>query len=291
MTSGQKAMEPIKTDSMALIVWRRLMKRKVAVLGLCVFLAVILCAIFADWIAPYGPNEMIPDAQLLPPSWKHPMGTDMLGRDVLSRIIYGSRISIYVGIVSMLIATAIGVPLGLVSGYFRGWVDQLIMRLMDVMLAFPVFLLAIMIMVVLGASATNVCVALGIVYIPRYARIVRGSVLSIRENEYLEAVQALGIRKWRIFLLHILPNCLAPILVMLSLSIGVAIIAEASLSFLGMGTQPPTASWGSDLRDALSLMELNAWLGIFPGLAILLTVLGINMLGDGLRDAIDPRLK
>lgn len=291
MMPGQKEMEPTKTDHMALIVWKRLLKRKVAVLGLCIFLAVILCAISADWIAPYGPNQMIPDAQLLPPSWRHPMGTDMLGRDVLSRIIYGSRISIYVGIVSMLIATAIGVPLGLISGYFRGWMDQLIMRLMDVMLAFPVFLLAIMIMVVLGASATNVCVALGIVYIPRYARIVRGSVLSIRENEYLEAVQALGIRKRRIFLLHILPNCLAPVLVMLSLSIGVAIIAEASLSFLGMGTQPPTPSWGCDLRDAISLMELSAWLAIFPGLAILLTVLGVNMFGDGLRDAIDPRLK
>jgi peptide/nickel transport system permease protein len=281
----------VKADSMVLIVWKRLVKRRVAVLGLGIFLAVVACASLAGWIAPYGPNEMVVGDQLLPPSRDHWMGTDMLGRDMLSRIIYGSRISVYVGVVSMLIATSIGVPLGLVSGYFGRWIDQLIMRLMDVMLAFPIFLLAIMIMVVLGASATNVCVALGIVYIPRYARIVRGSVLSIRRNEYIEAVQALGIKRWRVFLFHILPNCLAPVLVVVSLSIGVAIIAEASLSFLGMGTQPPTPSWGSDLRDAISLMELNPWLAVFPGLAILVTVLGVNMLGDGLRDAIDPRLK
>jgi peptide/nickel transport system permease protein len=281
----------VKADSMVLIAWKRLVKRRVAVLGLGIFLAVVACASLAGWIAPYGPNEMVVGDQLLPPSRDHWMGTDMLGRDVLSRIIYGSRISVYVGVVSMLIATCIGVPLGLVSGYFGRWIDQLIMRLMDVMLAFPIFLLAIMIMVVLGASATNVCVALGIVYIPRYARIVRGSVLSIRRNEYIEAVQALGIKRWRVFLFHILPNCLAPVLVVVSLSIGVAIIAEASLSFLGMGTQPPTPSWGSDLRDAISLMELNPWLAVFPGLAILVTVLGVNMLGDGLRDAIDPRLK
>jgi peptide/nickel transport system permease protein len=228
---------------------------------------------------------------LQPPSFKHFLGTDILGRDVFSRIIYGSRISVYVGVVSMLIATIIGIPLGLMSGYYGRWFDQTVMRIMDIMLAFPVFLLAIMIMAVLGASATNVCVALGIVYIPRYARIVRGSVLSIRENEYIDAVKALGIKEWRIFIFHILPNCLAPVLVMTTISLGVAIIAEASLSFLGMGTQPPTPSWGGDLRDAISIMEISPWLAVFPGMAILVTVLGINMLGDGLRDAIDPRLK
>lgn len=280
-----------KSDKMVRLVWKRLCRRKPAIFGLIVFLVVICSALFADFLAPYPPNHMLPGLQLSYPSFSHPMGTDMLGRDVLSRIIYGSRVSVYVGLVSMIMASLIGIPLGLISGYFGRWVDQLIMRLMDVMLAFPIFLLAIMIMVVLGASTTNVCIALGIVYIPRYARLVRGSVLSIRESEYIEAVRALGIKKWRIFTFHILPNCLAPVLVMLSLSIGVAIIAEASLSFLGMGTQPPTPSWGSDLRDALSLLEINPWLAIFPGLAILVTVLGVNMLGDGLRDAIDPRLK
>jgi len=259
--------------------------------GLVVFILLFAVALLADVIAPYGPNEMIPGEQLRAPSWRHPMGTDILGRDVLSRVIYGSRISIYVGFVSMLMAVLIGVPMGLVAGYYGKIIDQVIMRAVDIMLAFPIFLLAILIMVVLGASSTNVCVALAIVYIPRFARIVRGSVLSIRENEYMEAVEALGIRKWRVFFLHILPNCLAPVMVVASLSIGVAILAEASLSFLGMGTQPPTPSWGSDLRDAIGLMEINPWLAIFPGSAILVTVLSINLLGDGLRDAIDPRLK
>jgi peptide/nickel transport system permease protein len=196
-----------------------------------------------------------------------------------------------VAIVSMVAASLIGIPIGILSGYRGGWSDQVIMRIVDIMLAFPVFLLAIMIMVVLSPSASNVAIALAIVYIPRYARLVRGVVLSLRENEYIEAVRALGIRQWRIFLFHILPNCIAPVMVLVTISVGVAVIAEASLSFLGMGTQPPTPSWGSDLREALTTMELNPWLGIFPGLAILLTVLGVNLLGDGLRDAIDPRLK
>lgn len=277
--------------SMFGIVFRRLVRRKTAVFGLLVFFLMVLVAFLADLIAPYGPNEMLEGMQYRPPSFAHPMGTDMLGRDVLSRVIHGARVSLGVGIVSMVAASLVGIPLGIISGYYRRWVDQILMRVVDLMLAFPVFLLAIMIMVVLSPSASNVAVALTIVYIPRYARLVRGVVLSIRENEYIEAVRALGIRPWRIFLFHILPNCIAPVMVLVTISVGVAIIAEASLSFLGMGTQPPTPSWGSDLREALTTMELNPWLGIFPGLAILLTVLAVNLLGDGLRDAIDPRLK
>jgi len=281
----------MKKRGMLGIIFRRLLKRKTAVFGLITFAFMIGVAIFADLIAPSGPNEMFDNMQYRPPCVAHPMGTDMLGRDILSRIIYGSRVSVSVGIISMIAASLIGIPIGIISGYYRRWIDQLIMRIVDIMLAFPVFLLAIMIMVVLSPSASNVAVALTIVYIPRYARLVRGVVLSIRENEYIEAAKALGIRPWRIFLYHILPNCIAPVMVLVTLSVGVAIIAEASLSFLGMGTQPPTPSWGSDLREALTTMELNPWLAFFPGLAILLTVLGINMLGDGLRDAIDPRLK
>ena len=281
----------MKKRGMLRIILRRLLKRKTAVFGLITFAFMIGVAIFADLIAPSGPNEMFDNMQYKPPCAAHPMGTDMLGRDVLSRIIHGARVSLSVGIISMIAASLIGIPIGIISGYYRRWIDQLIMRIVDIMLAFPIFLLAIMIMVVLSPSASNVAVALTIVYIPRYARLVRGVVLSLRENEYIEAVKALGIRPWRIFAFHILPNCIAPVMVLVTLSVGVAIIAEASLSFLGMGTQPPTPSWGSDLREALTTMELNSWLALFPGLAMLLTVLGVNMLGDGLRDAIDPRLK
>ncbi|MBU2547157.1 MAG: ABC transporter permease [Proteobacteria bacterium] len=280
-----------KKRGMVRIVFRRLVKRRTAAAGLIVFVFMILVALLADYIAPYGPNDMLDDMQYKAPSAAHPMGTDMLGRDVLSRVIHGSRVSLAVGLVSMIAASLLGIPLGIVSGYYGGWIDQIFMRVVDVLLAFPVFLLAIMIMVVLSPSAANVAVALSIVYVPRYMRLVRGVVLSIREHEYIEAARALGVRPWRIFLFHILPNCLAPVMVMVTISVGVAIIAEASLSFLGMGTQPPMPSWGSDLRESLNTMELNPWLALFPGLAILLTVLAINMLGDGLRDAIDPRLK
>lgn len=273
------------------IVFRRLHKRKTAVFGLIIFLFMICVAILADWIAPYGPNEMLENMYYKPPCAAHSMGTDMLGRDVLSRVIHGSRVSLFVGIISMIIASLVGIPVGIISGYYGSWIDRLIMRIVDIMLAFPIFLLAIMIMVVLSPSASNVAVALTIVYIPRYARLVRGVVLSLRENEYIEVVKALGIKPWRIYVFHILPNCIAPVMVLMTISLGVAIIAEASPSFLGMGTQPPTPSWGSDLREALMTLELNPWLGIFPGLAILLAVLSINMFGDGLRDAIDPRLK
>lgn len=281
----------MKKRGMISIIARRFLRRKTAVFGMFIFLFMICIAILADFIAPYGANEMLDDMQYRAPCAAHPMGTDMLGRDVLSRIIYGSRVSMAVGIISMVAASLVGIPIGIISGYYRKWIDQLIMRIVDIMLAFPVFLLAIMIMVVLSPSASNVAIALTIVYVPRYARLVRAVVLSLREREYIEAVRALGIKPWRIFAYHILPNCIAPVMVLITISVGVAIIAEASLSFLGMGTQPPTPSWGSDLREALTTMELNPWLGIFPGLAILFTVLGVNMLGDGLRDAIDPRLK
>jgi peptide/nickel transport system permease protein len=219
------------------------------------------------------------------------MGTDLLGRDVLSRVIHGSRVSVYVGVVSILLAIFVGIPLGTVAGFYGGHVDQVIMRIMDVMLAFPIFLLAIVIMVILEPSTTNVVLALSIVRIPILARIVRGSVLSVKETEYIEAVKALSLSQLRVLGRHVLPNCLAPIIVTSTLNIGNAIIIEASLSFLGLGTQPPTPTWGWDLKQNLTLIELNPWITIFPGLAILVTVLAFNLLGDGLRDALDPRLK
>jgi peptide/nickel transport system permease protein len=210
---------------------------------------------------------------------------------VFSRVVHGSRVSVYVGVVSILLAIFIGIPLGTVAGFYGGRIDNLIMRCMDVMLAFPIFLLAIVIMVILEPSTMNVVLALAIVRIPILARIVRGSVLSVKENEYLEAVKALALSQVRVLRRHVLPNCLAPIIVTSTLNIGNAIIIEATLSFLGLGTQPPTPTWGWDLKQNLTLIELNPWITIFPGLAILVTVLAFNLLGDGLRDALDPRLK
>ena len=226
-----------------------------------------------------------------PPSAQHPLGTDMLGRDMLSRVIYGSRIALYVGVCSLVPAIVAGIPLGVIAGFYGGAVDQVIMRLMDIILAFPIFLLAMVIMVVLEPSTFNVVIALGIVRIPIYARIVRGSVLSIKTLTYIEAAKALAVRDVRLLWRHILPNCMAPILVTSTLSVGVSIIAEASLSFLGLGTQPPTPSWGWDLKANLMVLEINPWVCIIPGIAIFLTVLAFNLFGDGLRDALDPRLK
>jgi peptide/nickel transport system permease protein len=277
--------------SLYALTWQQLLRKKTAVLGMGIIGILVLTAIFADLMAPSGPTEIFSQDAMSPPSWTHPMGTDMLGRDVLSRVIYGSRVSIYVGIFSLVLAIILGIPLGIIGGFYGGAIDNLIMRIMDIILAFPIFLLAIVIMVMLEPSVTNVVIALGIVRIPIYARIVRGSVLSVKGLEYIEAAKALAVRDPRILWRHILPNCMAPIIVTSTLSVGTSIIVEASLSFLGLGTQPPTPSWGWDLKANLMLLEINPWITIFPGLAIFFTVLGFNLFGDGLRDALDPRLK
>ncbi|ETW95961.1 MAG: hypothetical protein ETSY1_28515 [Candidatus Entotheonella factor] len=281
-------------EAMARSMWRitlqRLKRSKTAMIGLTIVILLLLVALLADVVAPYSPTETTP-ASISPPTWQNLMGTDLLGRDVLSRVIHGSRVSVYVGVVSILFAIFIGIPLGTVAGFYGGHVDQVIMRLMDIILAFPIFLLAIVIMVILEPNTTNVVLALAIVRIPILARIVRGSVLSVKETEYIEAVKALSLSQIRVLGRHVLPNCLAPIIVTSTLNIGNAIIIEASLSFLGLGTQPPTPTWGWDLKQNLTLIELNPWITIFPGLAILVTVLAFNLLGDGLRDALDPRLK
>jgi peptide/nickel transport system permease protein len=284
--------DPAETTarSMWLMTLRRLRRSKTAIVGLTIIVLLFLVAALADVIAPYSPTQTTPNS-ISVPAWAHPMGTDLLGRDVFSRVIHGSRVSIYVGVVSILLAIFVGIPLGLMAGFYGGRVDQVIMRLMDVMLAFPIFLLAIVIMVILQPSTMNVVLALAIVRIPILARIVRGSVLSVKENDYIEAVKALSLSQPRVLGRHVLPNCLAPIIVTATLDIGNAIIIEASLSFLGLGTQPPTPTWGWDLKQNLTLIELNPWITIFPGVAILVTVLAFNLLGDGLRDALDPRLK
>ena len=278
-------------QSLQALAWRQLWRKRAAFAGLGIIVVLVLTALLAGVLAPYDPTATGSGEPMLLPNWQHPLGTDMLGRDMLSRIIYGSRVALYVGVLSLVPAIVAGVPLGVISGFYGGIIDNVIMRLMDIMLAFPIFLLAIVVMVILEPSTTNVVIALGIVRIPIYARIVRGSVLSVKALTYIEAAKALAVHDPRLLWRHILPNCMAPIIVTSTLSVGVSIIAEASLSFLGLGTQPPTPSWGWDLKANLMILEINPWICIFPGVAIFLTVLAFNLFGDGLRDALDPRLK
>jgi peptide/nickel transport system permease protein len=249
-----------------------------------------VAALGAPWLAPYSPTEMHVDL-LAPPSARHLFGTDDLGRDVLSRVIHGASVSVLVGVISMGTAAVVGVPLGLLSGYRGGLVDTLIMRLLDGLMAFPAILLAIAIMAVLGPSLQNAMLAIGVIYIPPFARIVRASVLSLREREFVDAARALGAGALRIVGRHVLPNCLSPVIVQASLGMGYAILVEAALSFLGLGVQPPQASWGSMLAEGRGFLDRAPWFATFPGLAIFVTVLGLNFVGDRLREALDPRLR
>jgi len=256
----------------------------------------LVVALFADVLAPRSPIASDQTRTFQRPSWDYPLGTDQLGRDMLSRVIHGTRISLLVGVSSVLLALFIGVPFGLIAGYYGGRIDTAVMRTMDLILAFPIYLLAIILMVIFSPTAgligtMKVTGAIAIVRIPIYARLVRGSVLSIKEKEYIEACRALGVRDPWILFRHVLPNCLAPIIVTTTLGIATSIIVEATLSFLGLGTQPPTPSWGWDLKANVAFIQSNLWLSLFPGLAIFVTVLGFNLFGDGLRDALDPRLK
>jgi ABC-type dipeptide/oligopeptide/nickel transport system permease subunit len=248
-----------------------------------------MVSVLAPVLAPYDPLAIDPMGALQPPSFEHPMGTDPIGRDVLSRVLFGGRISLVVGLVSVGISLAIGVILGLLAGYFGGTVDNVIMRLMDMMLAFAGILLALTIVAVLGPGLTNVMLAVGISGIPNFARLVRGSVLSAKENLYVEAARSIGIRSGRIIFRHILPNVMAPVIVLATLAYGWAILSAASLSFLGLGAQPPTPEWGIMLSDGRGYLREAPWVTFFPGFAIMLTVLSANVLGDGLRDALDPR--
>ena len=275
---------------------RRLRKSVTALIGVAIVVALVLVAIFADVLAPMSPISSDQTRTFQRPSWDYPLGTDQLGRDMLSRIIHGTRISLAVGVSSVLLALFVGVPFGMIAGYYGGRVDSVIMRVMDLILAFPIYLLAIILMVMFTPTAgligtMKVTLSIAIVRIPIYARLVRGSVLSVKEKEFIEACRALGARDPSIIFRHILPNCLAPIIVTTTLGIATSIIVEATLSFLGLGTQPPTPSWGWDLKANISFIQAHAWLSLFPGLAIFVTVLGFNLFGDGLRDALDPRLK
>ncbi len=273
---------------------RRLFKvfrNKAALAGLLTILFFIFIAVFAEFIAPYSPYEQNLADRLQPPSKSHLLGTDDLGRDILSRIIYGARISLAIGLISVALALGIGVSAGLVSAYYGGIVDTLLMRLFDVMLAFPTILLAMAIMAVLGPDLENAMIAVGIVNIPTFARIVRASALIVKEQEYVMAAQALGQSNSKIIFRHILPNIVGPITVQVTLSYGGSILNAAGLGFLGMGAQPPTPEWGAMLSQARSFIISAPWTVTFPGIAIFLSVLGFNILGDGLRDFLDPRLR
>ncbi len=276
---------------------RRLARRRTALFGLAVVAVVILCAVGAPLVTVFDPIEQDINQRLKEPGWRnaagqaHVLGTDHLGRDILARIIYGSRVALVVGLSAVLISGVLGMAIGLVSGYFGGKVDDFFMRLADIQLAFPFILLAIAVIGVLGPSLRNIIVVIGVSSWVVYARVVRGEVLSIREREFVQAAIALGSRDGRVVLRHVLPNAFTPWLVVATLDMARVIVIESALSFLGLGVQPPTPTWGGMLADGRVYLSTAWWLATFPGLAILVTVLGINLLGDGLRDTLDPRLK
>jgi peptide/nickel transport system permease protein len=268
---------------------RRLLRRKAAMVGLAVVLFFIVLAVFAPWLAPYDPVATSWSAVRKAPSAAHWFGTDELGRDVLSRVIWGTRASLMAGVVSVCITLLIGVPIGLAAGFLGGWVDALISRITDAFLACPFLILAIALAAFMGPSLTNAMIAIGVSATPIFVRLTRGQVLSVKVEDYVEAARAVGNPPWRIALQHVLPNITAPLIVQSTLAIAAAVIAEASLSFLGLGQQPPAPSWGSMLNVAKNYMDNAPWMAIWPGLSIFVLVLAFNLLGDGLRDALDPR--
>src|SRR5215204_2493138 len=268
---------------------RRLLKRKAAVGGMVVIAAFVLLALFAPFVVPYDPIATSWSAVRKAPSAAHWFGTDDLGRDILARVIYGARASLMAGAISVAIALSIGVPLGLLSGYRGGFIDALISRMTDAMLACPFLILAIALAAFLGPSLGNAMIAIGITATPIFVRLTRGQVMSVKVEDYVEAARAMGNPRWRIALFHILPNIMPALLVQATLSIAAAIIAEAALSFLGLGQQPPAPSWGSMLNVAQRFLTNAPWMAVWPGFAIFLVVLSFNLVGDGLRDALDPR--
>jgi dipeptide transport system permease protein len=277
--------------------WFYFSENKGAVVGLCFFVAICLIAVFADFIAPHAPNQQYRDFFLVPPvwqeggSWQFILGTDAVGRDMLSRLIHGSRFSLFVGIIVVVGAVTVGVTIGLIVGYVGGALDTLVMRLMDIILAFPSLLLALVLVAVLGPSLTNAIIAIAIIQQPHYVRLTRAAVLGEREKDYVTAARLAGVGPIRLMFRTILPNCMAPLIVQAALSFSTAILDAAALGFLGMGAQPPTPEWGTMLAEAREFILRAWWVVTLPGLAILMTVLAINLMGDGLRDALDPKLK
>jgi peptide/nickel transport system permease protein len=288
MTTDRLTTKPVSQTRETI---QALLANKLAVAGLVVLGLLIIVGIFGKALAPYGLNDIDIPNRLSGPSALHWFGTDNLGRDTLTRILIAARVSLQVGFIAVGFALVVGVPIGLIAGYYRGAVDSVLMRLMDILFSFPAILLAIAILAVLGPNVTNAMIAIGIVYTPIFARITRGSVLVVSEEVYVRAARSLGATNRRILFRHILPNVAAPIIVQTTLSLAFAILSEAALSFLGLGVQPPNPAWGRMLADGRDYFQQNPWMGIFPGLAILVTVMAFNFVGDGLRDALDPKQK
>ena len=282
-----------KKNSLAWDTWKRLLKNKGAMFGLVFMVGLVLMAIFADFLYDYDTQVIAQNIQdrLIHPCMAHPFGTDEFGRDLLARIVHGSRMSLVVSFTSVAISLAVGGVLGAISGYFGGMIDDIIMRITDILLAIPMTLFAIVIVAALGPNTQNLALALAASSIPIFARLVRGSVITVRDVEYVEAARAIGANHFTIITKHILPNCMAPIIVQVTLRIATAIYNTAALSFLGMGVQAPAPEWGGLLAAGRSLIRDHSYLSVIPGLAIMLTVLALNLLGDGLRDALDPKLK
>jgi peptide/nickel transport system permease protein len=274
------------------MIWKKLLlANRLGLIGLVIILINLLVALLAPWIATHDPLKIDLAHQLASPSREFLFGCDEYGRDIFSRVVFGARFSLYISLSSLLVAMVFGVILGSVAGYYGKWADEIIMRIMDAIMSLPGILLCVGIMAVLGPNLHNVVIALGFIYIPRFARIVRGSVLSLRQKEFVEASVAMGNSDLVILFRHILPNCMAPLIVTASTSLAYFILSEAALSFLGLGTPPPAPSWGNILSEARDFMLQNPWMTIFPGAAISLLVLGFNLFGDALRDILDPRLK
>ncbi|MDI7863475.1 ABC transporter permease subunit [Rhizobiaceae bacterium n13] len=277
--------------------WYYFSRNKGAVIGLAVFLLVLFVAIFAPFVAPHSASEQYRDMLLLPPAWMEGgnfsflLGTDAVGRDIFSRLIYGARFSLFIGLIVVTLSVISGVLIGLVAGYFRGRVDTVIMRVMDIILAFPSLLLALVLVAVLGPGLVNAMIAISLVNLPHFVRLTRAAVMTERAKDYVIASKVAGAGTMRLMLLTILPNCLAPLIVQATLAFSAAILDAAALGFLGMGAQPPTPEWGTMLAEAREFIQRAWWVVTFPGLAILVTVLSINLMGDGLRDALDPKLK
>jgi peptide/nickel transport system permease protein len=271
--------------------WRRLKKNKAAVVSLVLIIVIIIIAIFAPFIAPHKYDQQQPDQAFASSSWDHLLGTDRMGRDVLSRIIYGARASLLIGLGSVAISSVIGIFIGAIAGYYGGWTDNLLMRILDVYQSIPMLLLCITLAAVLGPSLRNAILAIGVSMIPQFARLMRASILTVREMEYIDAARSINAGNSHIIIKHIIPNAISPLIVSITMNIGNAILIGAMLSFIGLGVQPPIPEWGTLISDARNYMRAHGTLALYPGICIMITVLAFNLLGDGLRDALDPRLK